>query len=257
MRHFVLILGAALIGQMMCGCEKGKKESVGDDHSEKAAAKQQEKEMHNMGVSIKWLGHSSFRIAYEDTIIYIDPWKVKGSPHDANAVLVSHSHFDHYSSEDIAKVSGPDTKLLGPGDVVSEESKGETILPGLRVELADVSVIGVPAYNTNKKFHPQSQKWLGFVVEIGGKRIYYAGDSDATPEMKNLTGIDVAILPIGGTYTMNAAEAAEVVNQMKPRLAIPCHWGDVVGGRSDADRFAKLAACEVKILSPGETVSIP
>jgi len=261
MRSFRFLVLCLVWVLVVCGCGKEKKETAGEaakpnDNSEKATTSKQEREV-PMGVSIQWLCHSSFRITHGDTIVYIDPWKVKDSPHDATVVLVSHSHFDHYSSGDIAKVSGPNTKLLAPLDVVSQEGKGETILPGLRVELPGVNVVGVPAYNLNKKFHPQSQKWVGFVVEIGGKCIYYAGDTDVTTEMKNLSKIDVAILPVGGTYTMNAMEAAEAVNQIKPRLAIPCHWGDIVGGRGDADKFAAMVKCPVKILSPSETISVP
>jgi len=262
MRCLVLIAGGLLISLSVCGCEK--KQEAPKESAEPAASAettvttQKEKEQEvAMDVSLQWLGHASFKITHGHTVIYIDPWKIKGSPHDATAVLVSHSHSDHYSSEDIAKVSGTNTKLLGPGDVIADEGNGETITPGQKVDLPDVNVVGVAAYNLNKRFHPQSQKWLGFVVEIAGKRIYYAGDTDATAEMKKLTQIDVAILPVGGTYTMNAAEAAQAVNEMKPRLAIPCHWGDIVGGRADAEKFAELADCEVKVLSPGETISVP
>jgi L-ascorbate metabolism protein UlaG (beta-lactamase superfamily) len=258
----VLIASGLLISLSVCGCEK--KEEAPTESAEPAVGpqtavtSQKEKEQEaSMAVNLQWLGHASFRIEHGGTVIYIDPWKIKGSPHDATTVLVSHSHTDHYSSEDIAKVSGTNTKLLGPGDVIADEGNGETTLPGQKVELPGVNVMGVPAYNLNKRFHPQSQKWLGFVVEIGGKRIYYAGDTDATVEMKKLTKIDVAILPVGGTYTMNAAEAAQAVNEMKPRLAIPCHWGDIVGGRADAEKFAQLTECEVKVLSPGETISVP
>ncbi|MEA3224791.1 MAG: MBL fold metallo-hydrolase, partial [Planctomycetota bacterium] len=133
-----------------------------------------------MGTTIQWLGHASFKICHEDTVIYIDPWKLKHALHDATLVLVSHSHYDHYSAEDIAKASGPDTKLIASADVVAKESAGETIMPGLTVELDGVRVVGVPAYNPKKEFHPRANNWVGFVIEIGSKRIYYAGDTDFT-----------------------------------------------------------------------------
>ncbi|MCH7558115.1 MAG: MBL fold metallo-hydrolase [Planctomycetes bacterium] len=208
-----------------------------------------------MGITIQWLGHASFKICHEDTVIYIDPWKLKESPHDATLVFVSHSHYDHYSPEDIAKVSGQDTKLIASADVVAKEKAGEAIMSGLTVELESVRVRGVAAYNPNKQFHPKANNWVGFIIEIGSKRIYYAGDTDLTEEMKALKDIDIALLPVGGTYTMNADEAAEAAKHIKPKQAIPYHWGDIVGRRSDAERFAELAECEVKILKAGESIS--
>ena len=111
-------------------------------------------------------------------------------------------------------------------------------------------------YNPAKEFHPKSNNWVGFVIEIGGKRIYYAGDTDETPEMDALKNIDLALLPVGGTYTMNAAEAAEATKIFKPKQAIPYHWGDIVGSQSDADKFAKSAACPVKVLSAGGSMTL-
>ena len=209
-----------------------------------------------MGITIQWLGHASFKICYEYTIIYVDPWKLKESPGDAMVVLVSHSHYDHYSPEDVARVSGPDTKLVASADVVAKARAGEAIMPGLSVELESVRISSVAAYNPNKQFHPRANNWVGFVIEVGSKRIYYAGDTDLTEEMKALKDIDVALLPVGGTYTMNAVEAAEATKHIKPKRAIPYHWGDIVGDRNDAEQFAELAECEVKILAPGETVSL-
>ena len=209
-----------------------------------------------MGVSLQWLGHASFKIRYDKTIIYIDPWKLKESPHDATLVLVSHSHYDHYSAVDIAKVSGPQTKLIASADVAAKEKGGEAITPGATIEMGGVRITGVPAYNPNKPFHPKANDWVGFVIEVGGKRIYYAGDTDLTDEMKTLKNIDVALLPIGGKYTMDAEEAAEAAKNIKPKLAVPYHYGSIIGSPSDADNFAKLAAFCAKILKSGETVNL-
>jgi len=238
LRLFVLGLVLVLV---VCGCQK---DGPGE---EKETA---------MGLTIKWLGHASFRISYEDTVIYIDPWKLKDSPHDADLVLVSHKHHDHYSREDVDRVSGPDTRFVASRDVVMEGGVGQTIMPGLTAEVGDVRVQGVPAYNPSKQFHPKSSQWVGFVIDIGGKRIYYAGDTDVIDEMKMLKDIDVALVPVGGTYTMNAAEAAEAVGHIKPKLAVPYHWGDIVGGESDAQSFAEKASCEVKVVKPGESISL-
>jgi L-ascorbate metabolism protein UlaG (beta-lactamase superfamily) len=117
-------------------------------------------------------------------------------------------------------------------------------------------VSGVAAYNPGKQFHPKANNWVGFVIEVGSKRIYYAGDTDLTDEMKSLKEIDVALLPVGGTYTMNATEAAEATKHIKPKQAIPYHWGDIVGDRADAEKFANTVECETKILTPGETITL-
>jgi len=178
------------------------------------------------------------------------------SPGDATLVLVSHSHHDHYSPEDILKVSGPDAKLIASADIVAKEQVGEAIMPGLVIELENVRIRGVASYNPDKAFHPKTNNWVGFLIEVGSKQIYYAGDTDLTEEIKNLKYIiDVALLPVGGTYTMNAEEAAEATKYIKPALAIPYHWGDIIGEREDAEKFAALAGCEVKILTAGESVS--
>jgi L-ascorbate metabolism protein UlaG (beta-lactamase superfamily) len=209
-----------------------------------------------MAVQLKWLGHASFKITDGNAVIYIDPWKLKESPHDATLVLVSHSHFDHYSADDIAKVSGMTTKIVAAGDVVQQYGKGQVLKPGQTIEAAGVKLTGVPAYNPAKQFHPKSNNWLGFVIEIAGKRIYYAGDTDLTSEMKTLKNIDLALLPAGGKFTMSADEAADATKQFKPKMAIPYHWGDIVGGRADADAFKKSAACPVTVLEPGESMII-
>ena len=128
--------------------------------------------------------------------------------------------------------------------------------PGQSIDVNGIKITGVPAYNPAKQFHPKSNNWLGFVIEVAGKRIYYAGDTDATDEMKALKNIDLALLPIGGTYTMNADEAADAAKQFKPKQAIPYHWGDIVGSQADADKFAKSAVCPVKVLKKGDTIDV-
>lgn len=258
MRGLKVLVFALVSALFVWGCEKEKpqvEQVQPPEKSEEPNQKQTGKEA-AMGVSLQWLGHASFKIRCDKTVIYIDPWKLKEPADQATMVLVSHSHYDHYSADDIAKVSGPQTKLIASADVIATERGGEAITPGVTIEVGSVRITGVPAYNPAKQFHPKSNNWVGFVIELGGKRIYYAGDTDVTNEMKTLKNIDVALLPIGGRYTMNADEAAEAAKTIKPKMAIPCHYGDIVGGRSDADRFAQLAGCEVKVLKPGETVNI-
>jgi L-ascorbate metabolism protein UlaG (beta-lactamase superfamily) len=193
---------------------------------------------------------------HENSVVYIDPWKLSNADHDATVILVSHSHYDHYSTEDVAKAAGPESEVIGPRDVITDQERGRSISPGQTIDLGPVKVTAVPSYNPNKQFHPKANKWLGFVVEIGGTRIYYAGDTDLTDEMKNLENIDVALLPVGGTYTMGVEEAAAAVEHMKPKKAVPCHWGDIVGKHSDAERFADAAECDVEVLHPGEELTV-
>ena len=251
MKGLKLLILAVMFGVVVCGCRK----KEGGAETTQTIEKEETGKETSMGITIQWLGHASFKICHEDTVIYIDPWKLKDSPGDATLVFVSHSHGDHYSPEDIAKVSGPDTRLIASADVVAKEKAGEAIMPGLMIELEGVRVRGVAAYNVDKVFHPKKNNWVGFLIEIGSKRIYYAGDTDLTDEMKGLKDIDVALLPVGGTYTMNGEEAAEAIKHIKPKQAIPYHWGDIVGDRNDAEQFAELAECEVKVLAPGESIS--
>ncbi len=209
-----------------------------------------------MAVKLQWLGHASFRISDANTVVYIDPWKLKSTPHDATLVLVSHGHYDHYSADDIDKVSTPQTKLIASPDVVSKAGKGDILKPGETIDVCGIKLTGVAAYNPAKQFHQKSNGWLGFIVEISGKRIYYAGDTDLIDEMKALKDIDLALLPVGGTYTMNSTEAAEATKIFNPKQAVPYHWGDIVGSKSDADDFAKKAACPVKVLELGQVLEL-
>jgi len=206
-------------------------------------------------VYIQWLGHSSVKVWTEDCVVYVDPERVPESLHDATLVCVTHTHGDHYSPSDISRVSNSETQFVGPPDVVQQYGSGEAIAPGQTIEFDNVNIIAVASYNTNKSNHPKSRNWVGFIIELGSKRIYVAGDTDLIDEMNTLGDIDVAFLPAGGTYTMDGAEAAEATQYIQPGLAIPYHWGQSVGTLSDAQTFAELAACAVKIMTVGETIS--
>lgn len=199
---------------------------------------------------IRWLGHASFAVEGEP-LIYIDPWKLGPSEAKAGVVLISHSHYDHFSAEDIAKIADGETEVVCPSDVASKLSlRATSVVPGSRVSLKGVEVEVLPAYNLKKPFHPRSDLMLGFVVSLGGQRLYYAGDTDFTPEMAALADIDVALLPVGGRFTMDAEEAAEAAEAFRPKVAVPYHWGDIVGSREDAERFARLYGGETRILEP-------
>lgn len=206
-------------------------------------------------IYITWLGHASVKIAWTDQVIYVDPYQLTDSPHDATLILVTHSHTDHYSTSDITKVKGGATQFAGPADVVRTYGSGQSFAPSQTIRIGPLTITGVAMYNITKTNHPKSSNWTGFVVQIGRRRIYLAGDTDLTPEMKALTDIDVAFLPAGGTYTMAAVEAAEATKYLKPTLAIPYHWGTIVGTKADADKFVAAAACNAKAMTKGETIS--
>ncbi len=197
---------------------------------------------------ITWYDHATFRIDGEK-VVYIDPWEFDGGP-KADIVLVSHDHFDHCSREDVDKVAGPDTVVVTTADCAPKFSDAYEVVvlkPGASTKVEGVPIEGVPAYNPAKKFHPRSNDWLGFVITMNGKRYYYVGDSDVTPEMKAVKA-DVIMVPVGGTYTMDAQEAAEAVSQMDVQVAVPYHWGKIVGSLDDANTFQERCDKEVVIL---------
>jgi len=202
-----------------------------------------------MADNIFWLGHDSFRLKGEK-VVYIDPWKLAAGAEKADVILVTHEHHDHFSSDDISRISKADTVIVAPRSVVSKLG-GKTVeaKPGDKLSVAGVAVEVVPAYNPNKKFHPKSAGHVGYIVTLNGKRIYHTGDTDMTPEMAQVK-CDIALLPVSGTYVMTAAEAAQAANTIKPTLAIPMHYGDpdVVGTRRDAEEFKRLAKVPVEIL---------
>ena len=190
---------------------------------------------------ICWLGHATFRIDDGAAVIYIDPWKLPAGAPKADVILITHSHFDHHSADDIAKIEKPGTVFVAPADVASTLTGKHvvTAAPGGSYQAGPVKVDAVAAYNTNKDFHPKANGWVGYIVTLStGQRIYHTGDSDATHEMKGVQA-DVALMPCGGTYTMTAAEVAAVANEFKPAILIPMHWGDIVGSRADADAVTK------------------
>ena len=201
--------------------------------------------------NIKWLGHASFKITGEK-IIYIDPWKIN-EDEKADIILITHEHFDHCSSEDIEKIAKDDTTIVTVADCQSKVTRAEVndvrlVEPGSKLNAHGIEIEAVHSYNLNKDFHPQSNNWVGFVITVNGKRIYHAGDTDNIPEMSQLRNIDVALVPVSGTYVMTAEEAAQAVKTFKPKLAIPMHYGDIVGTKEDAEKFKELAECEVEIL---------
>ncbi|MBN2052101.1 MBL fold metallo-hydrolase [Candidatus Woesearchaeota archaeon] len=210
--------------------------------------------MNIMGLNIELLNHASVKIK-DKKIIYIDPFELSQgtSLEKADIVLITHEHYDHCSPKDVAKISNENTIIITVADCQSKLSglkiKGIALIePGKSIMADGVKITAVPAYNVNKAFHPKQNDWVGFIVEMDGVRVYHAGDSDLIPEMKNIE-TDIALLPVGGTYTMNAREAAQATKTFKRcKIAIPMHYGTIVGTASDAETFKNNAGCEVKIL---------
>jgi L-ascorbate metabolism protein UlaG (beta-lactamase superfamily) len=211
------------------------------------------------GVSFHWLGHDGFRIVAGGKTIYIDPYQLSKAQHnrnDADIVFISHNHFDHLSMDDLEHVIGKNTSIVAAKECVDQlrtagaaEVKGAA--PGDRLTVQGLQVEILPAYNTNKKFHPKADNKVGFVITVGNMRIYHTGDTDDIPEM-NQARPDVALVPVSGTYVMTAEEAARAVNEkIKPKkLAIPMHYGSIVGSEQDAAKFKQLVtACPVQILN--------
>ena len=185
--------------------------------------------------------------------IYIDPFQIEGQPEDAAFIFVTHDHYDHFSPEDIAKVAGKDTVLVVPekmkksvGKTAGMVSRVETVIPEASYEIDGLKFETVPMYNNMKPFHPKSAGWTGYILCIEDKRIYIAGDIDAIKEAKAVK-CDVALIPIGGFYTMDAKTAAGLVNEMRPEVAIPVHYGHLIGKPADGNVFAENVADPVKV----------
>jgi len=212
------------------------------------------------GMQITWLGHDGFKLN-KDKVVYVDPYKLGAKPEPADLVFVTHEHFDHLSVDDLKKVVTPATTVvtIAACQSAAKELKPKAVRvvsPGDHLIVDGVNVEVLPAYNTNKfrspgnPFHPKSDGKVGFILTIGGVRIYHAGDTDEIPEMASAKGVDVALLPVSGTYVMTAQEAIKACNALQPKLAIPMHYGAIVGSEADAETFRKAVKCRVEILQP-------
>lgn len=198
-------------------------------------------------MKIKWFGHASFRIETHGKTIYIDPYVLpKGSPL-ADIILITHDHYDHCDSSKVNEIKTEKTRI-----VTTDRSAGKLsgnikkVRAGESLEIEGIRIRAVPAYNVNKPFHPKGAG-VGFIIESEGKQVYHAGDTDFIPEMNSFQGLTVALVPIGGTYTMDMHDAVKAVLAMKPRIAVPMHYNFLDGLEADAGEFKK------KVESKSET----
>ena len=206
-----------------------------------------------MTENIEVFTQNSIRIKAGNRKIYIDPFQMQTEPKDADIIMITHDHYDHFSPEDIEKAAGDNTVMVVPEkmegkaqEVLRLVSRIITVKLGVFQEIEGLEFETVPAYNVLKPFHPKSAEWVGYILRVDGKRIYIAGDTDMTKEVKEVK-CDVALVPIGGTYTMDAKKAAELVNILRPDVAIPVHYGSIVGSPQDGETFAANVKEPVKV----------
>lgn len=192
------------------------------------------------------LCHSAIRIVADKKVIYVDPFGLEKRYNDADYICITHAHYDHFSPEDIKRVKNNDSIILITEDIYQDvvklgfrENRIVIVDPGQKYNIKGLLVETVPAYNLDKAFHPKQNGWVGYIFNIGFEKVYVAGDTDITPEALKVN-CDLAFLPVGGTYTMDYAEAAKLANVLKPAIVVPIHYGKIVGSIQDAKNFKCL-----------------
>ena len=202
--------------------------------------------------SIEVLCHSCIKFN-KGEVIYFAPFKIEKNHNDADAIFITHDHYDHYSEEDIDKVVKKGTIIVAPEDLLTkllkkgfERDNMVLVTPNQKYTVKGIEFQTIPAYNVNKQFHPKANEWVGYVLKIDGVTYYIAGDTDITEENKKVK-CDVAFVPVGGTFTMDYKEAAELINEIKPKIAVPTHYGSIVGEKSDGVSFSKLVSPEIEV----------
>ena len=206
-------------------------------------------------IELEWLGHDTFRIVADKKVIYVDPYQLAKND-KADIILITHGHYDHCSQQDIEKIASDSTIVLCTADSQSkivrirQKVHIELVEPGLEISVGNIKIKAIEAYNLNKKFHAKSEGWVGYIIQFDSTVIYHAGDTDFIKEMEKLTGYSkkgnyfIALLPVGGQFTMTAEEAAKAASIIKPSLAIPMHYGTIIGSKADAERFVDLCKIE-------------
>jgi L-ascorbate metabolism protein UlaG (beta-lactamase superfamily) len=208
------------------------------------------------GVEITWLKHDAFMLKGDGIVVAIDPYELRSVPEKADLVLITHDHFDHCDPNSVRLVAKPDAVIVAPQNAASKLGKNVRVVKaGDVLTEKGVTIKVVPAYNVRperQRFHPKNYGGVGYLITLAGKTVYHPGDTDLIPEMDNLGQVDIALLPVSGTYVMDAQEAAEAVKRIKPTHVIPMHYGSIVGSKADAEKFAQLVAGQttVHILEP-------
>lgn len=206
---------------------------------------------------IECLGHSTIKFKSNGKTIYIDPYNLKETKNDADIIFITHNHYDHYSPEDIKKIKNEDTIIVATEDLYTNilnlgfsAINIVTVKPNNNYQIENIKFITTPSYNINKTYHPKENEWVGYIIEIDNIKYYIAGDTDAIEENTKIK-CDVAFIPVGGTYTMDFKEAAKFINEIKPKIAVPIHYGSIVGTKQDAEDFKMLLEstiiCEIMI----------
>ena len=201
----------------------------------------------NVFKNLQWLGHDAFLLRAGGKVVYFDPFQLGSGLPPADLICISHEHYDHCSHADVRMIQQPSTLIVAEAQGAAQLT-GRIVspAPGERCEEQGITIEAVPAYNTKKKFHPHANRWLGFILTVDGVRLYHAGDTDYIPEMKDLRA-DIALLPVSGTYVMTAEEAAQAALAIGPKIAVPMHYGSIVGTDDDAKRFAALLAGKIRV----------
>lgn len=207
-------------------------------------------------MNIEVIAQNAIKIISKDgKIIYIDPFKLKeDSLKDANIIFITHAHYDHFSPEDIKLIKNDNTNIVVTSDLYEKtiqcgfnESKILKVMPNNEYFFAGMKFKTIPAYNTNKEFHKREYNWVSYILEIDDEVVYIAGDTDIIEEALSVS-CDIALVPVGGTYTMTAEEAAKLVKHISPRkYAIPTHYHTVVGSENDALRFKELLEDKIRV----------
>ena len=198
------------------------------------------------------LGHNSIKFLKDNKVIYVDPYKINDNCNDADIIFITHSHYDHFSKEDIFKLKKDSTKIVVTEDLYDEvlcldfdHNNVLVVTPNNSYVFADISFSTVSSYNVNKNFHPKNNNWVGYILNLENVSYYIVGDSDITDESK-LVKCDVLFVPIGGTYTTDYKEASELTNIIKPKVVVPVHYSIIVGEKADALKFSELVDSNIK-----------
>lgn len=197
--------------------------------------------------------HSGVRFGWE-AVAYVDPFRLSAARHDADVILFTHDHYDHFSPEDAALLAKESTRYVMPASMREaakkaglDENRCVFLNPGDKTELCGIGIEAVASYNVGKPMHPKENGWLGYVLTIEGERAYIAGDMDENEDALAVS-CDIALVPVGGTYTMNAKEAAAFVNRLRPKLAIPTHYACIVGSSEDGRTFRENVDPDIKVM---------